>query len=274
MRLKAICDLAQLSPADLIAEVSTGIEHSISNAVRLEKDAEIIHQRNTNSYDVLLAVAREEAAKALILFDIVRCPRESTHFQRHLRRFNNHLAKGVYAEMCDWEPATFADLRSYIARELEEFYLDGPNDYDWIFWNRIRSSRDSSMYVDYVESDGEHRWTEPHAIAQLVPHSTPRVTSITAGLKETGCTSPDALAIIRDIWQRIPMHDAYSRLELRAATYRTLEAIELKGLLNDSNRNALATVVNYLPFPIYDLDLEMRKVAEAALAAIRDGHRS
>lgn len=270
MRNRAIGDLAQLSADNLIHEISNGIDAVISNALRLERDAEAIHSTKTNSYDVLLAIAREEAAKALILFDAVRCPRDSDHFQRQLEKFNDHLAKGICAEMCDWEPATFGELKRGIDRELDEFYLDGPNDYDWIFWNRIRSVRDGAMYVDYIECDGEHSWVRPHATADLVPHLTPRVISVAAALKETGCSCPEALSVVRDLWQSITMHDESSRRELRALNYRTLEDTEAKGLLNDRDQNAIGMIVNYLPFPIYDLDLRIRRNRQATLEAIRD----
>jgi AbiV family abortive infection protein len=274
MRPKAICDLAQLSPGDLVREISTGIELIVSNALTLEQDAQAIHDRKTNSYDVLLAIAREEAAKALILFDIVRCPRESAHFACHLKKFNDHLAKGIYAEMCDWEPATFGDVKKYVDAELDEFYLDGPNDYDWFFWNRIRNTRDCAMYVDYISCEGEHSWTGPTRIERLIPHLRPRVISIAAGLRACGCTSPEALSVVSSVWKATSVCDDYSRRELRALNHRTLENMEARGLLKADDEDAVATIVNYLPFPIYSLDLKIRRKSQATLSAIRDAKLS
>ena len=68
MRTKAIGDLAQLSPDDLFREVSIGFELIVSNALTLEQDAKAIYDRKTNSYDVLLAIAREEASKGAYSF--------------------------------------------------------------------------------------------------------------------------------------------------------------------------------------------------------------
>ena len=43
-----------------------------------------------------------------------------------------------------------------------EFYLDGPNDVDWIFRNQILDSRESRLYVDLIaDEEGRLTWTSP-----------------------------------------------------------------------------------------------------------------
>ena len=96
--------------------------------------------------------AEEEAAKVLILVDAVRCPHSEARARvRTLKRWRKHLWKGIYARACDWRPADFAELASYIDRELEPFYLDGPLSVDWIFPNEITSGRERRIYVDLVD---------------------------------------------------------------------------------------------------------------------------
>jgi hypothetical protein len=51
-----------------------------------------------------MAVAEEEAGKFLILFDAARCPR--LWLGHHLKKFNDQLAKGIYADAYGWHAAT------------------------------------------------------------------------------------------------------------------------------------------------------------------------
>ena len=56
----------------------------------------------------------------------------------------------------------FADLRRYVNQKRDEFYLDGPNEVDFIMRNSILQRREEFICVDYVEHDREgHRWTTP-----------------------------------------------------------------------------------------------------------------
>jgi hypothetical protein len=54
-----------------------------------------------------------------------------------------------------------------VDRERKEFYLDGPNDVDWIFYNDILRTREETIYVDFVENDGQHVWHDPTVLDEL-----------------------------------------------------------------------------------------------------------
>jgi hypothetical protein len=51
---------------------------------------------------------------------------------------------------CGMRPGTLAELQEYVDNHREEFYLDGPNDVDWIFRNEVLEGREGALYVDYV----------------------------------------------------------------------------------------------------------------------------
>jgi AbiV family abortive infection protein len=132
------------------------------NALALEADArELWQQKRGRGHAALRCHATEEAAKFLVLLDAVRCPRDPRDvLERQLSRFHDHLAKGIYARYCDLEPHTLADADRFTETDRLDFYLDGPNDVDWIFPNSILFARESALYVDYVKTDEGHVWQE------------------------------------------------------------------------------------------------------------------
>ena len=102
MRPKAIKDLAQFKDSALFSVVAEGLTSIHENATRIEDAARILNEkRNIRCARILESIAKEEAAKYLILLDAIRCPRKpDDRFSKHLSKFNQHLAKGLYAEAC------------------------------------------------------------------------------------------------------------------------------------------------------------------------------
>jgi AbiV family abortive infection protein len=270
MRTRAIRDLAQLSDPDFFAEVSAGIGYVLNNAVHMEQDARFLgeHERS-NGYRILLVIAEEEAAKVLILLDAVRCPRvPANQFARQLGRFHDHLAKGIYAEACSWRPATFGELVGYIDRERREFYLDGPSDMDWIFRNRILQNREGAIYVDYVYTDEGHSWFTPPDSDLMFVH-TPAVLRLVQALDASGCTTPEGLAVIAQVWRPINMTADYHWTNLRDLNYRTLKELEAQGLLREQAQEVYSAIVNDWPFPIYSAELGLAQVDQDELREIQ-----
>ena len=216
MRDKAIKDLSQLSDKDLFDEVSMGIKAVLENARRIAQDAEVLRNQKLTSCRILSYLSEEEAAKCLILIDAIRCPRRPPEiFIRQLARFNDHLAKGLYAESCWWLPEDFEELSKAVERERKEFYLDGPNDIDWIFRKQILSGREGSIYVDYAEGDdGKHMWIVPDRNSYLLPNK-PEALELAEALYNSGCISPDSLKVISEFWRSIIMKPEFTWLELR-----------------------------------------------------------
>lgn len=265
MKVRAIRDLCQLSGVALLETIAEGMKLALDNAINLENDAKCLHSRNTTGYDILMAIAREEAAKVLILLDAVRCPQNGEHFGNQLRRFCDHFSRGIYAEMCDWEPSHFGEVCLNIDRERKDLYLDGPNDTDWIFYNQITHDREQRLYVDYVKNGDEYIWLQPYSSERSCPHFTPRVIAIANSLQLSGCLSVDALTEIANIWRPINMIKDFPRKILREMNYKTLSALDAKKLLVSNDDDALKLICNYLPFPIYSCDLTMQKVDRAEL---------
>ena len=160
MRIRAIADLCKLPKRDRLDVISEGLLHIIENFEAIESSACILAQHDSKrGYIVLHLLAQEEAAKFLILLDAVRCPnKQSDKFSNQLKRFNDHLAKGIYSEYYATRPTIFSEVKNWITEECKQYYLDGPIGVEWIFRNDILQHREESIYVDYVEIDNKHRW--------------------------------------------------------------------------------------------------------------------
>jgi len=273
MRTKAIRDLAQLSAPDFFSEISVGLEHILNNAIRLEQGRNILAEhKHPHGHRVLLGIAEEEAAKFHILVDAVRCPLvPRKQFTQQLGRFCNHLAKGIYAEACCWRPDTFGRLTEYVGREREEFYLDGPNDVDWIFRNRILQSREETIYVDYAETDEGHLWlTPPTSDSDLLFSHTPATLRLAQALRDSGCITPEALALIAKLWRPVEMTADFHWADLRKLNSQTLEELDADSLLREQPQEVYSTIVQDWPFPMYSLDLSLASVDRAVLKEIQE----
>ena len=137
----AIKDLLRLSDDRLFEEVATGIRYIIGHAEGLESIAvRLIAIGEHRGAAIVRALAEEESAKVLILVDLVRCPRNDRDGRsRTVAAFSDHLAKEIYADSCGWRPVDFAEVRRIVNRERRPYYLDGPNDVDWIFSNDAKT---------------------------------------------------------------------------------------------------------------------------------------
>ena len=76
MRAKAIQDLSQLADDELFVEIEIGAALCLSNALQIQSDAQSLDdlQRPAGA-EILRLSAEEEAAKVLILLDVVRIDR-------------------------------------------------------------------------------------------------------------------------------------------------------------------------------------------------------
>ena len=118
---RAIKDLCQFRDARLFEEVATGIQHIVEVTHRLDAAAHKLSSgEKHHAARIMGNLAEEEAAKALILMDAVRCPPERQNEKsRTLGYFYDHLAKGIYAEACGWRPANFADVTRYVEQDRQ-----------------------------------------------------------------------------------------------------------------------------------------------------------
>lgn len=268
MRPRATKDLAQLPDPELFEEIEKGLRNCLGSSLDAWRAARPLGEsRRCRPYNVLKTIADEEASKFLILFDVVRCPRTSdTYFSRQLGYFHDHLAKGIYSECCQMASPEFSTVERFIERERQEFYVDGPNGWDWVFRNEILTKREQNLYVDYVDSSDGHGWQTPLAFVGLglVYVRMPAPLEVARALRRAGFVSKTALEIIARRWRNIDTAAPSSWQNQRKLNTETLEDLNNAALLRAAPAWVYECIINKWHLPLYRFDLRtsaMRKTS-------------
>ena len=266
MKNREIGVLCQFGDRELFCEVSTGLGHIMEVVRQLDRSARRLpgyghlHTKSVHAHagHVLGSVAEEEAAKVLILLDFIRCPRSlKEERSRQLRYFYDHLAKGIYAEYCSWRPVNFDEVTRHVNINHQAFYLDGPMDVDWIFYNDILSKREDRLYVNYVKGDNNYYWQRPHTTYSEMGYLPSAVIEIAAALEATGVMSSEGLALVAEIWRKVKVEPELTYDKLTELNLRTLTLLQEQGALKDAPDASYACVRDQWPFPLYPLDLSL-----------------
>lgn len=273
MHPRAIGDLVQLSDGKFFDEVAAGLQHVAANALRLLDDAKFVADAGRqHGCGVTMVVAREEAAKFLILLDAVRCPRRPPgRLSVHLQRFNDHLAKCLYVEACNWKPDTYATIQRYLDDHRKALYLDGMDYQEWIVRNDLLDSRESAIYVDYVATEEGHFWSLPRPLQgreQFFRCNT--LFALVQAFHAAGFAQSEALRRIAEIWQAVDLEPDLHWRSIAALNVRTIDTLDAVGLLRAAPTYAHATIVESWTFPLYRADMRLIDVKEADLRAARE----
>ena len=275
MRIKAIADLCKLPQRDRLNVISEGLLHVIENSKAIESSACLLAQHDSKrGYIVLHALAQEEAAKFLILLDAVRCPnKQSDKFSNQLKRFNDHLAKGIYSEYYTTRPATFSEAKDWITEEREQYYLDGPIGVEWIFRNDILQNREESIYVDYVEMDNKHRWLSPkqlendrYTLAQVQTDTL----KLIRYMSEAGFCKAESLEVISNVWNSLKLVEDTHWQDILKLNEDTILKLKEKKILEDQSVKIYQYIVQNWLFPLYSVDLKLRRIKIKDLKKIQD----
>lgn len=273
----AIKDLLQLTDDRLFEEVAAGVRLIVEHADDLESTA--VRLRDIDEHRaaaIVSGLAKEESAKVLILLDLVRCPRNDQDGRsKTVRAFGNHLAKGIYADSCDWRPVDYAEVTTIVNRERRPYYLDGPNDVDWILPNYAQARRENRMYVDYVQDmaveDGEYDWVSPlpDSLYREYGEATPSCLVVARALHRVGMTTPEGLAAVADLWRGFEPQPQTTRQELRERNYESLVCVSQARPNREVDSEDARAVCHHWPFPLWPLDLRQSGPARADLAELR-----
>jgi len=277
MKTKAFQDLVQLSDESLFEEVADGLKLIFENSMRIYSDAcQLADKQNSRGHRILCLIAEEEAAKYLILLDAIRCQRKTGQdFSRQLKKCNDHLAKGIYTQYAWASPSTFGDIRKWVDDWRREYYLDGPNDVDWVLQNSIVQQREEAIYVDYANSEGKHIWLSPSRYDDFdslpLSGTMPPIIELVRALNDVGFADAKALSKIASIWRSVQISDELNWYnDLRRLNIQTLEALNNDRLLKEQPQAVYEIIVNKWLFPLYPLELEMLKIDKSELYKIQE----
>ena len=263
----AIKDLLQLPDDRLFEAVATGIRLIVNHAESLESTAVRLHAIDEHhAAAIVRALAKEESAKVLILLDLVRCPRNNQDARsKTVWAFGNHLAKEIYADSCDWRPVDFDEITRIVNRERRPYYLDGPNEVDWILPNYAKTRRENRMYVDYVQDitvdNGEHDWVSPlpDSLYREYGHTTRSCIVVARALHRVGMTTPEGLAVVADYWRGFEPQPQTTRQDLFTRNYQSLVRVSEARQDREVDPEDATAVCHHWPFPLWPLDLRQSK---------------
>lgn len=269
MKTRQFRQLAGLSSerrAELIAE---GLHRIAENVTRLANELKRCDAAGAHrAADLIYNVGREEAGKFLVLIDAFRAPNaDQKTISDHFARAGDHLCKLIYAQIADYSIASQSELLGVVEDERRSHYLDGPNDHDWIFRNRLTLERESSLYVDLVEVEHGLQWWSPHDIEmmQCVPPSMELVEAIAT----TGLVSPEGLQTLSTAWAGFDAHAESNCSEWIKRTEKALHAFPAENLENGKLTGTAWLVADRWPMPMVELDLRLEEVDLGELARRR-----
>jgi hypothetical protein len=160
--------ICQMSAADRLVFIAEGLP-IIHNSAKGFWSASLGLRAMPREAEVLAGFAKEEAAKILILMDVVRCPAKlvATKLNMLIDRFYEHLERLIYAQLAEWWFEDIARLRKGVEPLRKTHDLEGSIG-EFIVPNSTLYRRESKLYAD-VEAyeDGTPVWNAP------VVHSSP-----------------------------------------------------------------------------------------------------
>ena len=274
---RAIGDLASLRDEHLFREISEGIPLIVENAVSLDETARRLHQdKEFRVSEIVRGYAEEEAAKVLILIDLVRCPRDQLKRREIARRFYGHVAKRIYAMTCCFPNIrSFKELCELVEQELRPYYLDGPNSVDWVFPNSILAEREQSLYVDYVrditDEAGDCYWNTPYSPpSSPLQYETPECVKLSKALSETGANSPKCLAIMARIWRGFKPDSETDRKRLWDLIVLTLDQLTKAGQAVGGDPITSSLIIKSWSFPLWSLTITEPRASPEELNELRE----
>lgn len=267
---RALCSMSHAARLDFIAE---GLPIILKSAQSFW-NASCQLRDSPREASVLEGFAEEEAAKALIMVDIVRCPAAqiSSRIGHIVRKvFYDHLARLIYAKAQSWKPVDVKQLQEYIDTERQGHYLEGGMS-EYIVPNWALYSRESTMYADIeVYEDEAPRWSDPQQWSGLAMHMQPTALRLAEALSALGIFSRLGLQATSDVWGQVDFVNQEGHAEARELTQLLGEQLELHGLVTEvADESHVRSFYNLWQLPMYNLEFGKIDVPLEKLVAERE----
>jgi AbiV family abortive infection protein len=239
----------------------------VENVRSLRDDVAYLYGgKRLRAAEIITGLADEEAAKVLILLDLVRVGvSDADMVKQQTTRFYEHLARCIYAEMAHMAPASFSEIENLVNVERRSHYLDGPNDVDWIFRNQLISEREQRLYVDYVVDENGPRWSSPQRFQDLGFGPLTEAPDLAVALEQTGCTSLAGLKVCAEEWDGVDIEPDTHWQVVAKINRRILARLQEHDPAFEAAAQDRRLVLDHWTFPLAGLDLRTDPVAPADL---------
>ena len=257
--------LCQMPQAKRLAFIAEGLPITLSSAQGFWQAARKVSE-DVREAVVLVNQAKEEAAKVLILMDMVRCPSRllASRIGDMVKWFYCHRARLIYAEAVSWRPPDVAQLRAYVDRSRRSHDLEGAVG-EYIVPNSTIFNRERLLYSDIAAYEGQGpMWSNPsdqiHESSFL--HLPPVVLNLAEAMSLLGLFTLRGLRIAADTWGTTNFLDKESYLQGRALTQTLIERLIRMGLPSDqAEEKHLRLLLGDWPLPMYNLDFGLIQVS-------------
>ena len=212
--------LCQIGHADRLDFLADGLPIILSSAQSLWRSSRELEKTGSREAALLRILAEEEAAKALVLMDAVRCPSRlaASRIRKIVGWFYCHLARLIYAEAASWRPTNVLQLREYVDQQRKTHYLEGYAG-EYIMPNWCLYARESVLYADIeIGEDKELVWSDPLrsvlGSGPLVRETLPPESLVhVEALEAAGVFTPEGLRATSEIWGQVEFTDQVTRRE-------------------------------------------------------------
>ncbi|EPR21205.1 MULTISPECIES: hypothetical protein [Agrobacterium] len=260
--------LTNLPHDERTAFISEGLPMLLESARGLYAASQTVSHMPRESA-VLKGHAEEEAAKILILMDIVRCPKKlvAGRIGTLMGWYYDHLARLLYAEACRWRPINLKELRTIIDRRRVTHYLEGGMG-EYIVPNDLIYRRETSLYAD-IEAldDGIFQWIAPSGYTSLFD-AAPDALVVAEALSAFGAFSVKGLNAVSTVWNEMDFQDDTSCHENDRLIQATLQRLIDEQLASEAaNEDHVQSLYGRWQMPLYALEMRAKEVDRSILVA-------
>ncbi len=228
---------------------------------------------------VLRGFAEEESAKALILIDAVRCPKDRapSKLGAIVGWFYSHLARLIYAESVLFPPVNVRELQEEVDLRRKEYFLEGMAG-EAILPNRHLFQRESLLYTDVVaEESGELSWNDPLEISQpsdsaATEGSRPLSLRLVEAMAKLGIFSLQGLKATSEVWDKVEFAGPRHHSDAMELVRELVDRLVREGLPREGSVDPyMQTLLDFWQLPMYNLDFKRIPISMEQLLAEREG---
>lgn len=106
-------------------------------------------------------------------------------------------------------------------------------------------------------------------IDNVFGYRTPAVIDVARALHQVNATTPAGLAVVAEVWRPVDVRAEMRFDERERLNWRTLDVLEERGLLAPAPDEVYAVIRNRWTFPLWPLDLRVRKIEKEHLREVR-----
>ena len=256
--------LCQMPQKERLAFIAEGLPIVLASA-RGFWDAALQLDGQDREAVVLARHAEEEAAKILILMDMVRCPKRlvSSRMGSMVQWFYSHLARLIYSEAVCWKPMHVAQLREYVDANRKSHHVDGAVG-EYIMPNSTIFNREGALYSDIAAYAGEDpSWSAPADLIHEFSFSgrPPRVVSLMESMFRLGLLTRRGVELTAKVWGAVEFVAEESFRETNDLTRTLLEGLIAEGLpTEEAKQEDVDQLYRAWPLPMYNFDFGMIEV--------------